>query len=326
MLKKQDYTYAQAFGSGFPTDAMVTGFEPNSMAPVMDPMWVWDKALLMDFLVWWQEGGDDPLYLFGPTGAGKSSALRNFCAALQIPMYEKTVYAGMEFGELIMDKELVDASTINHFGMLPQAMGVNGVPGILVMNEIDRAEEGFLTGMYEILEGQPLIVNNGGVDVIRPEPGFRVAATGNTSMMGDFTGNYVGARQQDLAFLDRFWKVKVGYPSQSVEMDILAKEIPQLPEEQRNLMVECAGDIRAMHMGESDKASASPLTMSTRTLVRWAKLTWAFRGVEMKKLNPMYYALDRALLFAADGMPEVRRAIIEVVNGRFGGDGAAINV
>lgn len=319
-LTRKSYSLAEAFGHGLPRDQHVTGYEASDcrFVPRPDPHYKWDRTTLRDIIVWWQEGGRDALYLFGPTGAGKSSALRNFCAALKIPMYEKTLHQAVEFDQLVSIVDLNDGSTVTSYSYLPLAMGAEGWPGIFVANEIDRADPGTVVGLNEVLEGQPLLVHLGGLDPVEQAPGFRIAATGNSAMGGDMVGAYVSVRQQDMACADRYWMLKVSYPEPAIEEEVLKSVVPDLPQPLRTKMIEVANDIRMAFMGESPAGHALPLTMSTRSLSRWARLTYYFRAAQSASLNPIAYALDRALLNRADGMPEVRRAILALVQGRFG--------
>lgn len=319
-LKPRIYTLAEAFGPGFPRDMEVKGFEPSEcrFVPRVDPHWRWDRTLLRDLTVWWQDGGSDATFLFGPTGAGKSSALRNFCASLKIPMYEKTLHAAVEFDQLVSIVDLADGSTITSYSHLPLAMGAEGWPGIFVANEIDRADPGTVVGLNEVLEGQPLHMHLGGLDPVEPASNFRIAATGNSALGGDMVGGYVSVKQQDMACADRYWMFKVPYPDPALEEEVVQAVAPDLPGRLRTKMIEVANDIRLAFMGESTAAQALPITMSTRSLLRWARLTHLFRMAESASLNPVAYALDRALLNRADGMPEVRRAVLELVRGRMG--------
>lgn len=319
-LIQRDYNLQEAFGPEFPANQQVTGFEPSAspFVPRSEPHWVWDRTLLRDLIVWWQDGGHEGAYLFGHTGAGKSASIRQFCAALKIPMYEKTMYEGLEFEALVTNVDLAGGSSISSYAWLPLAMGAEGYPGIFVANEVDRADPGMLVGLHEILEGQPVLVHMGGLEPVDPAPTFRMAATGNTALAGDTTGLYVSAKQQDLAFQDRCWKLKVNYLEPAAERGLLARAVPMLPESLRKVMVDVANEIRAAFMGESSSSRALPLTMSTRTLLRWARMTWSFRGAEAKAMSPILYALDRALLNAADGTPEVRKALEEIVKGKLG--------
>jgi cobaltochelatase CobS len=57
-------------------------------------------------------------------------------------------------------------------------------------------------------------------------------------------------------------------------------------------MVRLADDVRKLFMGSDGQGGQLAITFSTRTLVRWAKLSTKFKGAP----NPLGYALDLALL------------------------------
>jgi len=325
-LKKKMFTYKEAFGPGFPDHLTIEGYEPNPYTPKLDPNWVWPKGMLLDLCILWTNGEEtgemtdfpEHTFISGYTGTGKSSAMRNFCAALNIPYYEKTMSREFDFLEIESDRDLVNGNTLTHYGLLPMAMGVLGYPGCLVLSELDRVDNGALTPMYEVFEGQPYTMRTGGRDLIEPSPGFFIVGNGNTAMMGDPNGLY-GSSQQDLALVERFTnKLFAEYPEEAVERSILAKICPQLDETIRNVMVDVANDIRAMHMGISEAANALPITMSTRLLIAWGKKTWAYRGAEANGGAPMRLALDRVLLNATTGHPEWHLALTKVINGRLG--------
>ena len=319
-LQPKDYSLQDAFGPAFPPNMTVRGYEPSGcpFVPDGDPEWEWDRTTLRDLVMWWMEGGTDPVYLFGHTGVGKSSALRNFSAALKIPFYDRTIYEGLEFVEVLSTTDLIDGTTVTHYGLLPLAMGVEGYPGIFNADDVDRADPGFLSGFYEVLEGQPVVTNVGGVDVVKPEPGFRISATGNTALMGDRLGVYTGAKQQDIAFQDRFWKLEAKYIEPALEKELLARVVPSLGHKVTDTLVDVANELREAFMGHSGANNALPFPMSTRSLLRWARLTYAFRDAAKQGLNPVYYALDRAFLNTANGDPDVRLAIEKLVEGKLG--------
>jgi len=52
-------------------------------------------------------------------------------------------------------------------------------------------------------------------------------------------------------------------------------------------------------MGNSAAHDALEVTLSTRTLIRWAELTMAFQPLSKQGISPVMYALDRALGFRA---------------------------
>ena len=60
-------------------------------------------------------------------------------------------------------------------------------------------------------------------------------------------------------------------------------------------MVSFANEVRKLFMGDADSyENTIEVTLSTRTLIRWADLALKFQGIE-----PLSYALDRALTFKA---------------------------
>jgi cobaltochelatase CobS len=282
----------------------VTPFVPND-----EPDYQFSLELLCDLMVWYQGLSNDGLYLFGPTGCGKSSALTVFCARLNIPLYEKTMYDGLEFEGLLGRTSIIEGDTLFNYGPLPMAMGVTDQPGVFLINEIDQANEGVVTGMYEVLEGRPLTLEADGIDVIKPVLGFRIAATGNTNMLGDQSFHYNGAIKQNLAFLDRFMKVNIEYPTAEVENGLLSKLAPELSEELRTRMRNVAASIRLLFL--SDEESAIDITMSTRSLLRWAKLCVQYKFVAQLGKTPHLYALDRAVLFGTSA--PVKQAITDIV-------------
>ena len=310
-MKTKQYDIGITFGIKQAEGMMITGYEPGSKyVPEVDSNYRFDKGVLRDLMVWWNMNlagtNKDGMYLFGPTGAGKSAAFINFCGLLNIPMYEKTIYEGMEFDVLMGRTEIAGGDTVFMYGVVPLAMGAEGEPGVLVLNEIDRADDEVLTGLYEVLAGRPLVLDAAGHDIVTPKQGFCFAATGNTNM-GGADDDYGNANKQDLAFVDRFWKVTVGYPEKDVEVGILESVIPELTPELREKMVDIANDIRDLHTQGDNRI---PLTMSTRSLVRWGQMTHAFHFLTSMNISPISYALDRALLNVADG--PTRHAIIEV--------------
>ncbi|GAO73463.1 CbbQ/NirQ/NorQ C-terminal domain-containing protein [Comamonas sp. E6] len=77
-------------------------------------------------------------------------------------------------------------------------------------------------------------------------------------------------------------------------------------------MVRLADDVRKLFMGSDGQGGQLAITFSTRTLVRWAKLSTKFKGAP----NPLGYALDLALLNRAT--PEDATAITRLAKDIFG--------
>ena len=148
--------------------------------------------------------------------------------------------------------------------------------------------------------------------MIRAHENFRFIANGNSMGSGDSTGLYQGVNQLDIAFMDRFRVVEVDYPTEDVEMMILEKKTPELPEEIRRNMIRVANQIRRLFVGGEESATPLTITMSTRALCRWAKLTLVFRNAP----NALAYALNQSLLAKAE--PEQKIAIEQIARDVFG--------
>ena len=157
-----------------------------------------------------------------------------------------------------------------------------------------------------------MIPENGG-EVIRPHPRFRVFATGNSAGGGDGSGLYQGVLRQNLAFMDRFRVVQVGYPEPEVEKEVIRQAVPGLPDTLIDKMILLAGEIRRLFIGDKDGGGPElTVTMSTRTEIRMGKLMMAFKGAP----NVVEYALTQALTARAE--PDQREAIHQIAAGLFG--------
>ena len=314
-MKIKGYTLKERFKINVPDTITVRGYETRTEnVPDIDLDYEFAPDILRDIYNWWNCETKDGIFLFGPHGCGKTTSITQFCARLNIPVYEKTLFERMRFEELVGSYQLVGGSTIINYGPLSKAMGVEDAPGVFLMNESDRSHPGVLTGMNEVMQGNPLDVL--GHETLKPLPGFKVAATANTGMLlGDTTGIYAGAKRQNAAFIDRFWQVKTTYPSKEVEAKVLEKKVPGLPTKIREKMIDVANDVRASFIGTSNRADAREVTISTRALIRWATMALIYKDAEAKGVNPILYSLDRSVLNVA--REETRAAIHQVVHASF---------
>ena len=177
---------------------------------------------------------------------------------------------------------------------------------VLILNEIDLADAGELAGLNDILEGRPLVLTENAAEVITPHPMFRVIATANSSGNGDATGRYVGVQLQNLAFLDRFRYLRVNYQDPKIEEELLGLVVPTM-KPVLGAMVKLANEVRQLFA-----EGRLSLTLSTRTLVRWAQIANDFRNSP----NSLEYGLERALLIRAE--PEESEAIVSLCRTVFG--------
>ncbi len=308
----QAFSIAQVFGIPAPARMTVEGFADDSYPKIpVQRDYVFRKEPLRDVLAFLGNPHGDGLYVTGPTGSGKTSLIMQIAARLNWPVHAVTCHGRLELGDLIGQFTLVEGTMIFVHGPLSQSVRDGHV---LILNEIDLMDPSELAGLNDILEGQPLVIPQNGGEVIRPHPKFRLVATGNSAGGGDPSGLYQGVLRQNLALLDRFRLIEIGYPEPELEDAVLAKTVPAIPAAIREKMIRVANEVRKLFVGGDEGPGMLSVTMSTRGLLRWAALTVAFKGAP----NALEYALDRALTLRAE--PEQRLAIHRIAADVFGDD------
>ena len=98
----------------------------------------------------------------------------------------------------------------------------------------------------------------------------------------------------------------------------MQQRFPSLPKKLCRTMVDYANEVRKLFMGEgsSDNLSNSiEVTFSTCSLLRWADLTVRFQPLAHQGIQPVTYALDRALAFRASR--ETRAMLHELAQRHF---------
>ncbi|MDR3037869.1 MAG: CbbQ/NirQ/NorQ/GpvN family protein, partial [Candidatus Adiutrix sp.] len=257
-----------------------------------------------EVVVWFLEKSD-PLYIFGPAGSGKTSLVKELASRVNYPVFEVTGHSRLEFPELVGHLTVENGQMAFQYGPLALALKYGG---LFLLNEIDLLDPATAAGLNSILDGSPLCIPENGGEIIQPSPRFRFVATANTNGAADETGLYQGTLRQNCAFMDRFWLCEIGYPKPELEIALLARLTPELPDDLRARMVEYANEVRRLFLGQAGENSPEhPLevTFSTRTLIRWAKLTVRFQPLARQGVPPLVHALDRALAFRASAESRV---------------------
>lgn len=284
--------------SGHTSGRLIKGFQsPCHHTPAIDPHYLFHDA--MRELVVWLMMPPEPLYVFGPTGSGKSSLVRQVAAKLNYPVFDITAHGRLEFADLAGHLSIDNGSMRFQYGPLALAMKFGG---LFLLNEIDLLDPATAAGLNGVLDGGSLCLPENGGELIRPHPMFRFVATANSNGATDETGLYQGTLRQNLAFMDRFWLCEVGYPEPEPEIKLLERVAPSLPEELRRGMVAYANEVRRLFVGEGalqKPGETIEVTFSTRTLIRWARLTLQFQPLSRQGVQPLLHALDRALGYRA---------------------------
>ena len=291
-LTPSDLDAGQIF-SGKPSGKTIQGYaQPCAYTPDIDPDYIFHESS-RDIVVWFL-APPEPLYVCGPTGSGKTSLIKQLAARLNYPLFDITGHGRLEFADLAGHLAVHDGSMCFDYGPLALAMKFGG---ICLLNELDLLSPDVAAGLNGILDGSPLCIPENGGELIQPHPLFRFVATGNTNGSLDESGLYLGTQQQNGAFMDRFTLCEIGYPTPETEQTLLSRKIPALPEAIRVKMVEFANEIRGLFMGE--QGNGIEVTFSTRTLLRWAELTVRYQPLALQNIQPVTYALDRALGYRA---------------------------
>jgi cobaltochelatase CobS len=282
---------------------------PHPMIPAIHPDYIFRRELISDLLAWMRgASGTDALYLSGPTGAGKSSLVTQTAARLGIPLYVVSCHERMEIPELF-GRYVVRSGTMQ-WQDGPLIAGLKDPAGAwILLDEVDTLDPGTFVGLHALLEGRSILLPETG-EVIDPRrQGARILCAGNTAGGGDASGLYQATKRQNLATMGRFMILEVGYAEPAEELRALAKAVPAIPEAIRQKMVALAGEIRRLFIG-----GQLEVTMCTRSLIRWASLSSFYQG--KPGVNPLTYALDRALGFRAE--TESKQALHELCQRIFG--------
>ena len=307
-LVPADLDAGQVF-SGTASGCTVKGYDaPNPFTPTINPNYIFHEHS-RDVVVWFI-GNHDPLYIYGATGVGKSTCVKQLAARLNYPVFEVTGHSRLEFPDLVGHLTVRNGNMEFEYGPLALAMKYGG---LFLLNEIDLLEPSTAAGLNGILDGQPLCIPENNGELITPHPMFRFTATANSNGGSDETGLYQGVQRQNIALMDRFMLCHMDYPSAQAENELLTRSYPNLPKMIREKMIKYANEVRQLFMGEKgDYANnAIEVTFSTRTLLRWADLTLRYQPLLKQGIQPVSYALDRALGFRA--CRETRAMLHELV-------------
>lgn len=296
MNKTQKFDAGILFNRAHLSDVMLSGWAaPTPFTPHKDPHYRF--PLWVEDLILWLAEGRDPLYMFGPTGCGKTSCLKQVMQALNYPVYELTGHSRLEFPDMVGHHTVQQGTMHYEYGPLALAMK-NG--GLFLINEIDLLDPSTAAGLNSILDGYPLTIAENGGELIQPHPMFLFAATANSNGGSDHSGLYQGVLRQNMAFMDRFMLVECSYMNESEELAILHEYAgPSLDEETLVRMIRFANAVRRLFLGydAEDMDAALEVTFSTRTLIRWATLAGLFQRTHHEEA--LAHALDCALCYRA---------------------------
>jgi len=359
-LPRKEVVLAQLFGcngTALPINPAVTveaidwdaagpeWVELKKLVPKSNQAYRFRKEMVRDWLAW-HKVSNEALFLYGPTGSGKSSFMKEVCARLGMPLFQMTFSDDTElaevFGHYVLGK---NGETEFRYG--PASLAAKyGCP--VMFDEIGRGNPSTVVGLNGLFdEGAPFVITGNGETVV-PHKDFRIIVTDNTNLAGDESGSYSTAMVQDKSIVDRVGMViQVGYPADE-ERELLADLLQQLvPDDkalqywfdQEGLQVSTDNGVRkgasvtrddfiagilqvrdmvrkqSRDCGNQD-ANALERTMSVRTLKRWVSYCIAFIGAPNMGQSALHYAIERALTGTCT--PSTKIAIHAMVKSVFG--------
>lgn len=312
--KTTQLTVKDVFGPNFPPIPITVRkreSETQSLIPAIDPLYRFRPSVLSGVLTWFQtrEVLKDSLWLYGPTGSGKTSVFEQVCARLNIPVF------AFEGHERIEAPEFFGTWVNGPNGMYwvdgPVAAAAR-VGGMVLVNEGDSIPQSALIGLNGAIEGHSIYIRET-KEVIHIKDGFGICFACNTNGGGDLSGLYIATLRMNIAFGDRFQHVPVNYMEPQDETEVLMSKVPQLSFDLAKEMVRFANEVR-----EAFLKGTMELTLSTRTLIRWSYLSNFHMTLKQGGGEPLAYALNYAL--GNRGEEPTRMALLDMGHRVFGGD------
>ena len=185
----------------------------------------------------------EPSWVWGPSGTGKTSGIKQLCAMLNWPLYRVNMTSDFTVADFVGQTQVViddvtkQAVTRFSDGLLINAM-LNG--GVLLIDEVTATPAGVLMALQAVLERSDAdldtlwregetwcayVNTEGGGEVIHAHPRFRILVTDNTNGQGDVTGAFAGTNVMNEAFRSRFTQwYKKGFPKKLDWVKILTSK------------------------------------------------------------------------------------------------------
>lgn len=263
------------------------------------------KSILMAFEI------AEPVYIFGHAGLGKTSIIKQICAATRrrLVRLQHTVNTQETdiTGLWTVAKEVHGDTVINVTKFQPGPLALCMINGwTFVADEFDRAPPSVVSVYNAILEGEgePLHIPDAPEEFryIHPHPDFRFAATGNTNGSGDQSGLYQATMTQDAATIERFSVcIHVNYMPAKQESAVI-RGASRIKPADSDRIVSFAAKIREKFPSDLS------LTVGPRTLIKIAKIG-VLRGSFAKGIE---------LCFANRLPLDEKKAVMDLAQREFG--------
>jgi cobaltochelatase CobS len=297
---------ADLFGINAPKEAMVQVFEPSLDTPAIDESYVFTEDQIKKLTIWFIGNGKKSIFVDGPTGCGKTTLFEQYCARRGIDLFIIPCHGKLDMVELIGSKSIAEnGSTFFEKGALIKALQ-HPRPAVVLLDEMNFIPASAAGLLNRIAEMKPFTIGETG-ELIRPNPWVRLAASGNGVARGDDAPHYRGTQTMNLALLNRFYGMKMGYLDPLKESAMLHTAMPTLHGKLKEKLVEIASVVRAAF-----EQSTIGTVMSTRSVLDIAQVLLD-RGerVYENPLEELQWAVEFCLTNLA--LPEDREHVRNVI-------------
>lgn len=232
-----------------------------------------------------------PIYIYGPSGTGKSSFVRFVSSLFSIPLWEVTAHNRLETPELIGSYTLKGSETVWVDGPLTQAIRFGG---LFLINEISLLDPATATGLNTILDGQPLLIPEIN-QVVPVHSNFRFIATDNTNGQGS-QGLFLGTNLMNQALMSRFIMIESNYIAEVKEKQLIKNKVPLVTEDVLENLMWLASALRESVTNSNFDSLTNPPT--TRDLIQAASMIMLYTSIEptLGGKRPFYEGLKAAYL------------------------------
>lgn len=288
-------------------------------APALDPMYRFNPEQLFTAVTAINRGRN--VWLAGPAGTGKTEFVKNLCAGLGRAFVRVSFDSGAERYEFIGGERVKNGSTYYQRGIVLRGFTRPGA--IILLDEVSFARPEYLSALHAPLEPEGVVAVPETGEVIRKAPGVVFFAADNSNGRGDYTGMYVGVREQNVAFVNRFARtIEFKYMDEDAESDVISKragvhvELGKLISKLMNVMRQ-AGDSsqldhvptlrEAFYLAEALVDGVDPRLAFEQTMVNRASQESREVLQQIWKANMS----NAAIASAIDGIPPVVEPVID---------------
>ncbi|WP_435277365.1 AAA family ATPase (plasmid) [Psychrobium sp. nBUS_13] len=258
-----------------------------------NPHYIPEADVFKSVMAWWT--APDQLLalgLYGETGTGKTELLIYIADRLNEPVYIEKVTTGLTGERFEGSTELVTDENGNNITQKRYGTAMTGYinGGLVILDEVDKANEDFGTSLHLFAEGKPYNLSNFSETVIK-HPHCRISATANTIGDGG-SDRYITSQRMDSALRARFGWLGTQFLSPMEETNLLAAMYPNLPTLFIAKMIKTANVLRDALLGpDRDGNIEEPIScvFSTRTVVNWGYYTMAF-GTNRRPLAALEFS------------------------------------